>query len=402
LRTGDLLKGIAVIVDDEINKKRANINNLVSQIEKRKMPYLAYKQLPEGDIVEHFSNISFLLLDWKLRSEGLTEFVTQGVKAPPLIDTAETDEIVAFLKKLRESCFTPVFIFTNESVDTVKRVLGRHGLYRDDRSNYIFVKSKKELTGRTRLFRTIEEWISKTPSVYALMAWEKEYRKAINKLFHEFYDLSPNWPIILWKAFVEDGVNMSLELGEVIARNLHSRMTPFTFDDKILNKRGKKVPKEEVRKVLEGERFTESTGLHEDSICAGDVFNIDGHVFLNIRPDCDCVVDRGASASGTDLDVDLYLIRGSKMTIHKERKAYRKKYGNFEEIDSQSIAFSIIKGKTYDFRFKNLEIRKWSEIKATRVGRLLPPYITRVQQRYSLYLQRQGLPRTPEVAVLGK
>lgn len=32
-----------------------------------------------------------------------------------------------------------------------------------------------------------------------------------------------------------------------------------------------------------------------------------------------------------------------------------------------------------------------------RVGRLLPPFVTRVQQRYASYLQRPGMPRIPEV-----
>jgi len=70
-------------------------------------------------------------------------------------------------------------------------------------------------------------------------------------------------------------------------------------------------------------------------------------------------------------------------------------------MDNQSIVFNIIDGKTYNFKFKDLTINKWSAIKDKRVGRLLPPYITRIQQRYALYLQRQGLPRTPKQAILG-
>ena len=42
---------------------------------------------------------------------------------------------------------------------------------------------------------------------------------------------------------------------------------------------------------------------------------------------------------------------------------------------------------------------KYSKVKAGREGRLLHPYVTRVQQRYALYARRQALPRIPEAAV---
>ena len=35
-----------------------------------------------------------------------------------------------------------------------------------------------------------------------------------------------------------------------------------------------------------------------------------------------------------------------------------------------------------------------------RIGRLVPLYITRIQQRYALYLHRKGTPCTPWEAVL--
>lgn len=73
--------------------------------------------------------------------------------------------------------------------------------------------------------------------------------------------------------------------------------------------------------------------------------------------------------------------------------------GRFNERASESISFSLLAGKSIRFNFKDLEIIKFSEVKENRVGRLIHPYITRIQQRYSLYLQRQGLPRIPEEAV---
>ena len=398
----NLSNGIAVIIDDEIDKDKANITNLVLQIEKQNMPCLKYKELPEDSVIDHLEGISFLLLDWKLQADTLGESVTEGVILPDEIRRAAVDENINFLKRLKQSSFIPVFIFTNEPVEPIIQVLKDNDLYQEGKPNYIFVKRKSDLTGRTKLFKVISEWILKTPSIYVLATWDKAYRTSKMKLFYDFYNMSPNWPNILWKSFAADGVNMSLELGEVITRNLYTRMVPFEFDEKILNKRPQKAPdKDEVRKVLRGERFIEKEGLYDETICAGDVFKISSKIYINIRPDCDCIPGRNVT-DGEAEDVDLYLLRGSKLSDKQEKKKYRKEYGNFEEIDNQSIVFSITDGKTYDFRFKDLSIKKWSDIKDKRIGRLLPPYITRMQQRYALYLQRSGLPRTPQMAVSGK
>ncbi len=157
-----------------------------------------------------------------------------------------------------------------------------------------------------------------------------------------------------------------------------------------------------MRKVIEGERFVSKDGLHDNSVCAGDIFEIDKKIYINMRPSyCDCVLGR-ASNGGIISDLDMYLLRGSQLTSAKEKRLFNKQYGNCEEIDNQSIIFSLIRGRTYEFRFKDLTIKKWSQLKDSRIGRLLPPHISRMQQRYALYLQRTGLPRTPDVAVNGK
>ena len=395
----NLPTGIAVVIDDEIDEAGANINNLVGQIERDRMPCLKYKELPDEKSIEHFEGVSFLLLDWRLQADTLSESITEGVTIPDGLRKAAVKENIEFLKKLKQSCFIPVFIFTNEPLEPIIKVLKDNDLYQENKPNFIFVKRKSDLTGRTKLLKSIKEWILKTPSIYVLKTWDKIYKTAKTELFYDFYSMSPNWPIILWKSFAADGVNMSLELGEVLTRNLHTRMVPYTFDDKILNKKKKLPDRDEVRKVLQGERFIKKEGLDEETICAGDLFKIKKKIYINIRPDCDCVLGRNTTNDNSD-DFDLYLLKGSKLTENQIEQIYRKEYGNFEEIDNQAIIFSIINGNTYDFRFKDLHLMKWSNIKEKRIGRLLPPYITRIQQRYALYLQRTGLPRTPKAAVL--
>ena len=97
----NLSSGIAVVIDDELDDDKANINNLVSQIEKQNMPCLKYKELPEESVIDHFEGISFLLLDWKLQADLLGEAVPEGVRLPDELRKAAVKENISFLKNHR-------------------------------------------------------------------------------------------------------------------------------------------------------------------------------------------------------------------------------------------------------------------------------------------------------------
>ncbi|WMW22777.1 hypothetical protein RE476_02845 [Methanolobus mangrovi] len=395
--TTELFNGIAIIIDDEIGKE-SKINNIINQIEEKNIPCVKYTQLPDPKIINHLQGVSFLLLDWTILTEDLQSSILDGVKIPDELKSKLIDENISFLKSLMEKCFAPVFIFSNESPSYIISKLKENDLYSDDKPNFIFVKRKSDIDD-DKLFAEINSWIQTTPSIYALKAWEKEYGKAKNLLFLDFYNMSHSWPTILWNNFENDGVNTSRELGEIISRNLHTRMTPFSFHEDYLDIKDPDIEMDEIRKVIEGERFISNHRLHSDSILAGDVFGENNkEVYLNIRPDCDCIPDRSKGDSTLD-DVKLYLIRGDRITFKKESDSYIKRYGNFSEQENTAFVFSMIAGRSYVFRFKDILIADWKDYKDKRIGRLLPPHITRIQQRYSFYLQRQGLPRTPEVAV---
>ncbi len=401
--------GIAVVIDDEIGQDRA-IDNLVSQINKRRMPCLTYDQLPETDVIHHFSGISFIILDWKLHNNNAVADTTEGVRLPEGASEANIRENIDFLKELIKSCFVPIFIFTNESKDDVISKLKEHSLYHENGCNRIFIKNKSELSGenntaRSRLFKTIDEWAIRNPSIYVLKTWEKEYHKAKNKLFNELFEISPYWPKILWKSFADDGSNKSLELGEMITRNIYTRMSPFEFSDEILKKRGPGIEKDAIRKVLEGERFIRSDHLQANDIGTGDIFKeeyVDNgsrkfRYYLNIRAQCDLL------RSSSPDKIELYCLKGrviDEKTINK-KSGIPFMEGQFIEKVNHAIIGCIDDGIIIEFLFRDLKVKKWKDLKSTRIGRLLPPYITRIQQRYALYLQRQGLPRTPEVAVMG-
>jgi hypothetical protein len=95
--------------------------------------------------------------------------------------------------------------------------------------------------------------------------------------------------------------------------------------------------------------------------------------------------------------VQLYLLEGSKLTPGQIK--YDERHGLIQEKDTECIIFAMYGGACVSFQFKNLHLKPWGEWKQRRIGRLLPPFLTRLQQRYSAYLQRPGLTRVPKQAV---
>lgn len=400
---GQLFNGVAVVIDDEVNDLDANINKIVAQIESAKIPVLKYTSLPQDGIISHFQNLSFILLDWRLIKDFMpNDELKEGVKIPQGLQEYDAMENIKFIEKLNLNCFCPVFLFTNEDTVSIEAILKEKGLISENRPSNLFVQSKTDLQDDGDFFNKLSEWLKETPSIYVLKEWEKEYQSCKTKLFSELHSINPFWPTIMWKNFEADGANKSLELGDLISRNLHSRMTPFEFKNDILN-RESDVPREELRKVLEGERFLKKISLHEDDIGTGDLFKEECYgngetkiyYYLNIRAQCDLLRSRAVG------NVELYCLKGRVVDEKNinEQGGHTVNEGQFIEKINNSVVPFLDGGKIIEFLFRDIKLYKWRDLKDKRVGRLLPPYINRIQQRYSLYIQRQGLPRIPDAAI---
>jgi len=400
-----LFSGSAIIIDDEIKKEGSKdlILKIRNKLKAYHIPILEYEKIPEDEEICNFNNINFILLDWQL-----LETPESGIKIPKELFIKNNIE---FLKKIKKVNFTPVFIFSNESPDSIIRKLSDEDIYdKGSNNNYIFVKRKQDLFSEDNdnlLFAEIEKWLKETPSMYVLKKWEYSLNEAKRKLFWDFYEINPNWPSVLQKTFTDDGSDVNYELGNFIYKNLSARAEQITFDNNILDQEDDNIPKEDIRKVLEAERFIKNDSLPPDKPCTGDLFECKVDVrglkekryYLNIRPECDITI----RPDGTS-NPELYCLKGcildeKKINSEDEDNKVSFRNGNFiEKINNTYISF-INSGKIIEFLFKDLKIKKWNTVKDKRIGRLLPPYITKVQQRYSSYLQRQGLPAIPEKAI---
>ena len=326
---------------------------------------------------------SFILLDWRLWPGGAPELEEEGVRTN-----------IRFLEKARDH-FVPVFIFTNESPEDVESKLPE-SLYRkgSPERNFIFLRRKVDLiVGDSLDFSAIEDWIRRNASVYVLKTWGEAFHSAKKELFGAMYARSPDWPRVFWKAYEDDSVDPSSSLTQLINDNLRGRIRTNAFEAEVLAAAHAEVPKEDLQALVAETSFRKEATLPEDEIRCGDLFRGPKNRFLlNLRPDCDCIARNGSAD-----EVELYCIEGKSMRDSELRTQYQQ--GNFSERVWESVTFAIYNGKSLRFDFRKLRLMRFSEVRDQRIGRLLHPYLTRIQQRYALYQQRQALPRIPEAAI---
>lgn len=385
-RTQELFKGIGVIIDNNINNANSTdrILKIKRYLDNKHFPILTYETLPSDEEIQCLHSVSFIILDWNLSGNDI------GVAIPEVTINDNID----FLNKLKKISYAPVFIFTNEDTDSIINILKDNELYHDE-FNHIFVKNKESIKTGKSLFSCINQWLNKTPSVYVMKEWENTINTAKTQLYYDLYEISPFWPITMYKTYKNDfGTETNSGIVDLINRNLTARCSSIEFDSTILNKRRTTVKKEELRKLLEYERFIK--GL-PDYPCMGDVYKEqegeDYIYYINIRPDCDIIRDDNPQ---------LYLIKGTildETQINKEDSEYRFDKGAFIEKAVHSILSFIDGGKIIEFKFKKYKIEKWKKYKNKRIGRLLPPYITRIKNQYVAFLNRQGIPSIPDKAL---
>ena len=117
-----LFRGAVVVIDDEVGIEvtdKTDINKLTANIINKGYPCATHKDIPKNidAFVGHLHSVAFLILDWELNPiEGRDE---DPELAAVTIPEAEGKRSLELLKKIKETVFLPVFIFTNTSVNVV-------------------------------------------------------------------------------------------------------------------------------------------------------------------------------------------------------------------------------------------------------------------------------------------
>jgi len=397
----NLYSGIAIIIDDKVNQSDSSgeppdkVMKIIDSIKEKKIPFITYNNLKEADAhISNFISINFLILDWDMFGTG-DKFEEPYVVIKPEISPNDIQKIITFIKKFQDICFAPIFIFSNYSPNDIKDVLIKEGLYKEDGINSILIKNKNDLTrgrgGKERLFKEITNWTCNNPAIYTLKVWEKNFFKSKNNTFWNLFRKSSSWPKILWKSYKDDGVDPSYNLNETIYGIVKSGTSLIELDETLINKRNLKTNYNEIKDVIIGTMFLNNENIPKNEIKPGDIYKKGSDYFINIRPECDTVIGRAGTST-----IDLYLLKGRNLSSTKfKTDYYHKKYGIIKKMTDE-IIFGLDLKDIIQFHFKKLNILKYDEIKNNRICRLLPPYITNLQQRYSSFIGRIGHPSLPK------
>lgn len=430
-----LFQGIAVIFDDEISNPTSTISTIKEIIQRKNIPVAVYNEMPRQEIIPSLSNASFVILDWDYTNSELNVGSSERVSIPIELKAEQEQNLIQFIRKLLCEVFIPVFIFTSESVDSIKTTLRDAKLWNDGKENRIFIKQKNDINTDTQLFGAIEDWIKAMPSVYVLKEWEKNISKSKDAMFLELYGYSPNWVKIIWDMLKEDSMENHREFGEFVTRNLNNRIGTYEFDETIIGAQ-RDISPEELRRVVEGERYFVYHTQPEQAY-TGDLFKDGNKYYLNIRAQCDL---SRVGESG-EYDPILYCIEGKKLQskdiitddirmttegtlifgtgkdfsleemgaickndeeLQKFNKNFAKhrnsiffRKGTFLERNDKVIVGCVAGEQVLQFNL-DISIKKFNAEKSKRIGRILPPYITRIQQKCAQNMVREGVMPVPE------
>lgn len=387
----ELFEGIGVVIDDKVfssNEQEDRIITIVKELENvRKFPLVKYADLPDDGILAKLTNVSFLLLDWEIepKHEELGEDAP-NVQIGAALQAENEKKVIEIVQKTLQNSLVPVFIFSNQNIDSINQKLTDAGV--DLTKSQIFIKSKAELTDEGALFQKIEEWVDGVSGVYVAKAWDNAFNKAKNQFFAELANNTSHWPKALFNAAKVDSTDPGEEITQAISQNVISRMQPIEIEQEQINKDTITPSKDEVLGIMKGQFFLEKAS--EASI-VGDFFKKkSGEYYMNIRPTCDCVEGREKS------DGLVYLLRCRKLSNTQVAKQYLPNDGHFNETIGCAIVGPLYENKFYRIDFSKIDVQEYHQWKDKKVGRILPPIINHITERYSLYVQRQALPRIPK------
>ena len=114
----ELLKGIAVIIDNEIETEES-IKKIIQKVKENNIPLVLFDSIEEAErCLPNLQMVNFFILDWKMLSLPDGDLVGVRMGHTAMVDAQR--KVLGFIKKIKDMCFAPIFILTTESEDDIK------------------------------------------------------------------------------------------------------------------------------------------------------------------------------------------------------------------------------------------------------------------------------------------
>lgn len=399
--TTTLLNSCALVIDDEIGVKSSSISKMIAKLEDEGTLFVKSNKLLVDKARNNLSGISFIILDWDIKSKEQLS-LPEGVQIGSALDGKKTSENNEFIKSILNKYFIPIFIFTNHVIESeVIPKLKEDNEISKALERRIFIESKSNLTGR-KVKIYLENWLKKNRTAFALKMYEEELNRSKNAFLVEVGGWNSEWANLVYNTIKLDHTGndkkpiqflLNSEFGEFLTNSLLGRMDNIKFDNVKFTSKPKNIPKEHINKIFESIKFYRYNGeIDNGQAYEGDLYQQfdnkqpKNNYLININAPCDLRKDK------------LFLLAG------KTKQKYRSDGNSFIQLpifaDEASLEFRFDDSyrieKPKDLSMIEICVNGKASKTYCRIGRITPPYITKIRSDFAHFISRHGFPRHPK------
>ena len=405
----EVVRGAAVVIDDRIDEPEDAIRSILDQLTTAEVPTVRLRALPSDESLVHWKQFGLIVLDWELTYSTADDAtaVPAGVSVPSGLADERDRRSIEFIRSLLEETALPVFVASNADLDGIRAALSEglndQAAILEDRV-HVFSKSELEVS----LFDTIGSWIDSRQALKALRAWKGAYIEAEIATFHQFSQAEEDWVVSVQRAAKADGAPLGVTLRDLIATNTLNRIGPLTIelpeasDDPLSDASA-------LRRVLHLSAVIPDSALAPGEPGTGDLYVAAAaeepyqEIYILLTPECELTA-RDERWRFTVLPAQRDLSNSAKQSPNRVAAVSKPNRGQLVSNlltpvgDEYVIRLSAwestwVEKPSTDSARSGPAGELWKDYK--RIGRLIDPYVTHIQQHFAMVTIRKGLPNLP-------
>lgn len=381
----NFLSSTAMVIDDEIFEDDSSVLRIINELEKNGTLFVKRDSLL--DSYDSVSNLSFIILDWDLKTEEEKLAVSMGVSIGATLSDDKKNNNKIFIKNIISKFFIPIFIFSQENVDLIKSYLENDEIIKDAiNKGRIFLCDKSNLED-DQVITSLNKWLNESMTVYTYKIIEESIEKAKHRFFNEMHSCDPSWPCHVYQTLKTDApADINSDFQEFLMTSYTSTIEPIQFNSSGFDKTVS-LSETEILKIYSKIKFFSYKEDWEIGPHTGDIYRLNSgdqnEYYINISASCDMRKD------------NFYFVKGKSVDEVKDKNYL---YTVQRIINENAICFDFTKVKIKKIKPNVNELLigdKPNKKTYKRVGRLLSPYIDALQEKYSYYITRTGVCREP-------
>lgn len=424
------INGVVIYIDNGINEEEIP-QSLIKSFDENNIIYISSQMLINPKlIIQNKDIIKLVIIDWALWEEslGLPSAMTEKErKKQDLLHERQEKSNIEFIGCCLSNSL-PVVIFTKHTEEEITSKLIKYKIITnkiDDQPLLQISRKKSDIS------TILDEWYNKIPSAKLFDIAQSCILAASHEFFSDLIVTKNSWIKSLWDSFCsEHGLLEDSDFKEhafeytlvfksfinhiINCINNRINIANDLFDEGLIKIiKGVISEKNDAKRILESINYVNASKI-SDTVMPGDIFNKGKDYYINIRAECDTARLKGNK-------VTVYLLKGDVisedkfidkhvcsicMEKHDKNSPFLGEYYQLLYNDSNFTIPFICDGKIIRFNFRDMITAEYDvSAKAAfigdksyiRIGRVLPPYSIKLQQRYSQYFSRVGLNPIPKI-----